>query len=256
MARPAAIPDASSPAEVSPACIRLPHCVLPPDRAIIITIDGPAGTGKSSVARTLARRLGLEFLDTGAMYRAAAALALDEHLTLSTPGALVDHVARADLHFDWQTDPPTLMAFERPCAARLRDPDVNDLVSRLAALPELRRLMVAEQRLIAAEHPRLVTEGRDQGTVVFPDAPVKFYLDAAPEVRAMRRVRQLSELGIAADADAVLHEIIQRDHQDSTRADGPLRCPDDAIRIDTSALTLAGVVDELARHVHARFPAP
>lgn len=223
------------------------------DRPIIITIDGPAGTGKSSVARQLAARLGLDFLDTGAMYRAAAAIAIDRGLDLSDHQPLVQAVADADLHFDWTTDPPALLAWNQSIDARLRDADVTAIVSPVASIASLRRLMVQEQRLIAAEHPRLVTEGRDQGSVVFPDAPVKFYLDASPEVRAVRRVQQLRQAGQAPDAELVLADIVARDASDSARADGPLVCPSDAIRVDTSTIPFDRVVDELERLVREKI---
>jgi cytidylate kinase len=204
---------------------RVVYALAPSDRPIIITIDGPAGTGKSSVARQLAARLGLDFLDTGAMYRAAAAIAIDRGLPLSDPAALVRAVAQADLHFDWQTDPPSLIADNAPIDHRLRESDVTAIVSPIAGIAALRALMVQKQREIGEEHRRLVTEGRDQGSVVFPSAPVKFYLDASPEVRAVRRVQQLKKAGQLPDAELVLADIIARDLSDSTRTDGPLICP-------------------------------
>lgn len=246
---------APAPTKPAPAKIDLPPknpIVLPHSRPIIITIDGPAGTGKSSVARTLAKHLGLDFLDTGAMYRAAAAIVIDHQIDPNDVDAIVAQVHSADLHFDWKTDPPTIMAWDRSIASRLRDADVTAIVSPIAGIAELRRLMVGEQRLIAQEHPRLVTEGRDQGTVVFPDAAVKFYLDASPEVRASRRADQLRAAGRFADEAELLKEIIARDQSDSTRSDGPLRAPSDAIRIDTSAMTFGQVVDTLERQVRAR----
>ncbi|MCG3125006.1 MAG: Cytidylate kinase [Phycisphaerales bacterium] len=222
------------------------------DRPIIITIDGPAGTGKSTVARQLAGRLGLDFLDTGAMYRAAAAIALDRGLDLSDPAALIAAVQDADLRFDWSQDPPSLLAWNRPIDQRLRDADVTSVVSPIAGIAALRRLMVEKQRQIGAEHRRLVSEGRDQGSVVFPDASVKFYLDASPEVRAFRRAQQLRRSGMEYDAEQVLEEIVARDRSDSTRPDGPLVCPSDALRVDTSSIPFEGVVDELERLVRAR----
>lgn len=226
------------------------------DQPIIITIDGPAGTGKSSVARRLASRLGLDFLDTGAMYRAAASIAIDRGIDhRSDPESLVRAVADADLRFDWSADPPSLLAWSIPIDHRLRDPDVTAIVSPVAGIASLRRLMVQTQRQIATEHRRLVTEGRDQGTVVFPDAPIKFYLDASPEVRTVRRVQQLRDAGQAPDAELVLRDIVERDRSDSSRTDGPLRCPDDAIRLDTSSITFEQVVDELDRMVRERLHA-
>lgn len=223
--------------------------MIPIDQPVVITIDGPAGTGKSSVARKLAARLGLDFLDTGAMYRAAAALSIDRSVDPGDEQAFVDLVVNADLHFDWTLDPPAILAWMEPIDHRIRDEDVTGLVSRVAGIGLLRRHMVAKQRVIARQHPRLVTEGRDQGSVVFPDAAVKFYLDARPEVRAARRADQLRAAGHAADAAELLREIIERDRSDSSRSDGPLICPEGAIRVDTSDLAFDDVVSTLEQRV-------
>ncbi len=224
---------------------------LPQDQSIVITIDGPAGTGKSSVARTLAKALGLDFLDTGAMYRAAAALALDHGILVTDSEGVVRETTRADLHFDWTKDPPTILAFGKPIDHRIRAADVAEIVSPIATIKSLREHMVRKQRIIAQQHPRLVTEGRDQGSIVFPDAAVKFYLDASPDVRARRRAEQLMASGHCADLGAITSEILDRDKRDSSRADGPLICPKDAIVVDTSDLTFDQVVKTLHRHVLA-----
>lgn len=236
--------------------IILPTDMLRLDGPIIITIDGPAGTGKSSVARDLARRLSLDFLDTGAMYRAAAAIAIDRGIPLSDEQGLCRAVEGADLHFDWSVDPPAILAWGKDLSGRIRDPDVTAIVSAVAGVAGLRRHMVAKQRVIARQHPRLVTEGRDQGSVAFPDASVKFYLDAAPEVRARRRFEQLRGAGVAADERALFREIVERDRSDMGRRDGPLVCPPGAVVVDTSALSRDGVVDELERVVRAKAHEP
>ncbi len=233
--------------------------VIDPSRPIIVTIDGPAGTGKSSVARALARRLGLDFLDTGAMYRAAAAIVIDRRVPRSDAAAVVKAVADADLHFDWSKDPPAILAWNRPLDRRIRNADVTAIVSPVASIPELRRHMVAKQRVIAAQHPRLVTEGRDQGSVVFPDAAVKIYLDAAPGVRAARRAEQLRAAGLGGpgtDEGALLKEITDRDRSDSSRAEGPLIRPPDAVLVDTTGLTFDRVVDRLEQVVRTRVARP
>lgn len=231
-----------------------PRQIVPPETSIIVTIDGPAGTGKSTVAHALATALGVDVLDTGAMYRAAAAIAIDRKLSLDEPEKIVETLVDADLHFDWSQDPPAILAWMRPLNERIRKPDVTARVSKIAAIKELREHLVRKQRIIAAQHPRLVSEGRDQGSVVFPDADVKFYLDADPRVRAERRAEQLAEAGQTVTIDEVYKRILERDHLDSTRTDGPLVCPDDAITIDTTRLTFDEVVETLRREVVARIP--
>lgn len=228
-----------------------PMPTLPRDQRIVITIDGPAGTGKSSVARSLAKALGLDFLDTGAMYRAAAALAIDHGVASTDAEGVVRETTAADLHFDWTKDPPTILAFGKPIDHRIRAADVAEIVSPIATIKSLREHMVRKQRIIAQQHPRLVTEGRDQGSIVFPDAAVKFYLDASPDVRARRRAEQLMASGHCADLGAITSEILDRDKRDSSRADGPLICPKDAICVDTSDLAFDQVVKTLHRHVLA-----
>lgn len=229
-----------------------PPSIVPHDTPIIVTIDGPAGTGKSSVAHALATRLGLDVLDTGAMYRAATAIAIDHHIDPDDLDAVVAIVTDADLHFDWTQDPPTILAWLKPLNDRIRDDDVNELVSAISAIGALRTHMVRKQRLIGQQHPRLVSEGRDQGSIVFPDAAVKFYLDASPDVRAARRAEQLKARGIVVERDRLRERILQRDLLDSTRADGPLICPDDAIRLDTTNLDFVVVVDRLEYEVRTR----
>jgi cytidylate kinase len=223
-------------------------------QGVVVTMDGPAGTGKSSVAWKLAQRLGLEVLDTGAMYRAAAVVSIDEGVPADDGTALAARIAAEGLAFDWSCRPPRLLLGGRDLTERIRDADVNVVVSVVARQAPLRAALVDAQRAIGRAHPRLVTEGRDQGSVVFPEAVARFYLDAHPEVRARRRVEQMRSQGRPADYEAVLRAIQQRDHLDETRSDGPLVCPEGAQRVDTSMLTLDQVVDELERRVRAAVP--
>lgn len=222
--------------------------------AVIITIDGPAGTGKSTVAHLLAQRLGLEFLDTGSMYRAAALIAIEEGLAPDDGATLAAAVARADMHFDWRDNPPRLLIGERTAGLRIRDMDVSGIVSIVAAQREVREVLVEAQRRIAAQHPRLVTEGRDQGSVVFPDAPLRFYLTADAQVRADRRMAQLAAAGRPVDRSRVIRDIHERDLLDRTRPDGPLIRPIGAIDINTGDGDVEHIVTRMEAIARERLP--
>jgi cytidylate kinase len=221
---------------------------------VIITIDGPAGTGKSTVAHQLAERLGLEFLDTGAMYRAAALIAVEREIDPSDGETLANTVREANLHFDWEEDPPLVMLGDRDVSRRIRDMDVSSVVSTVAAQKALRQVLVEEQRRIADQHPRLVTEGRDQGSIVFPEAPLRFYLHANVQVRAQRRIRQLTAVGKEIDEASIISDIKARDRIDSSRADHPLIRPEGAIDIDTSNKGIDDVVTEMEKHARRELP--
>lgn len=225
-----------------------------PSTPVIITIDGPAGTGKSTVAYLLAKRLGLEFLDTGAMYRAAALISIEQGIDPTNGPALANAVTQADLHFDWKSDPPRLMLGGRDVINRIRDMDVSEIVSFVAAQAPLRQVLVQQQRKIAQQHPRLVSEGRDQGSVVFPDASLRFFLHADVHIRAGRRVAQLAAAGKSVDEARIVRDIQERDRIDASRSDGPLVRPDGAIDIDTGARTVVEVVAAMETEVRARLP--
>jgi len=218
---------------------------------MIITIDGPAGTGKSTVAQRLSTRLALDSLDTGAMYRAIALRSLDLGMPPEDHPGMIEVADRVRLDFDWSASPPALLVDGAPVGDRIRREDVDERVSIVAGLPEIRSILVRAQREIADKHPGLVTEGRDQGSVVFPDAQFRFYLDASPEVRARRRVQQLQQSGQSADHFEVLQAIEARDRRDESRSDGPLRVPDGATIVDTSELSLDEVVSRLVGIVEA-----
>ncbi len=221
---------------------------------MVITIDGPAGTGKTSVARQLAERLELDSLDTGAMYRAVALKTILKQVDPSDVDGIALAAREIELDFDWASNPPALLMDGVPVGQRIREEDVDDRVSVVAGNPQVRGRMVRAQRSIASKHPRLVTEGRDQGSVVFPDAQFRFYLDASPEVRAHRRVLQSRRSGQPADYDEVLRSIRNRDRRDETRTDGPLKVPEGATTLDTSELSLENVVDRLVELVLATSP--
>ncbi|HWB19629.1 MAG TPA: (d)CMP kinase [Phycisphaerales bacterium] len=220
---------------------------------VIITIDGPAGTGKSTVAHRLAKKLGLEFLDTGAMYRAASLIAIEMDIDPNDGPTLARAISAAEMHFDWTSDPPVLELGRRDVSSRIREMDVSEVVSIVAAQSEVRKALVEQQRIIANRHPRLVTEGRDQGSVVFPDAAIRFYLEADVQVRANRRVSQLAAAGKPVDEGRVYRDIQERDRLDSQRAVGPLVKPHGAVEVDTSTRSIDEVVDVMERAARERL---
>jgi cytidylate kinase len=205
---------------------------------MIITIDGPAGSGKSTAARELAKALGIAFLDTGATYRAVTLKALRQGVDLTDTAALVA-VARAARIEIIPDDRGTHVCLDgRDATAEIRSVEVTENAHYVADNPAVREVLVALQRQIGAALGSFVTEGRDQGSVVFPEADVKFYLDASPAVRAQRRTAELHAAGQQATQEDVLTSILQRDRRDSTRPVAPLTKPPGAIEIDTSRMDI------------------
>ena len=209
---------------------------------LVIAIDGPAGTGKSTVARALAARLGLNYLDTGAMYRVVTLAALQDNIDLADPVALTELARRVRLDVG-----DRVVLDDRDVTTEIRSPEVNGAVSNVASVAAVRSELVARQRQWAADRHGGVLEGRDIGTVVFPDAALKVYLTAPPEVRAARRA---AESGGPADRVAV--ELARRDHIDSSREASPLAEAADAVVVDTTGLSAEGVVDHLIDLLAAR----
>jgi cytidylate kinase len=202
----------------------------------VIAIDGPAGAGKSTIARALARRLGVDYLDTGAMYRAVTWVALHENVSLDDDAA----VAAVAIRIDLEVGEDGVIADGRDITQQVRTPQVTAAVSRVAANSEVRSELRRRQREWAEARGGGVIEGRDIGTVVFPDAALKLYLTASPRVRAERRV---AEAG--GEVDDIEHAIAARDLYDSTRDDSPLRAADAATVVDTTGLSIDEVLDEI-----------
>ena len=214
----------------------------------IITIDGPAGVGKSSIAKILARDLGLAYLDTGAMYRTLS-LHLDDAALNGREADRETVMSGLDFQLTGKGDASTLTVNSRPVGEEIRTEEVAARASRLAVLPDVRRFLQSAQQRIGAR-TSLVCEGRDMGTKVFPQAGHKFFLDAAPEVRAERRFLQLKAQGRPADLELILSQIKASDEQDRNRPVDPLRPAPDATLVDTGALDIAGVVAA----IKARLP--
>ncbi len=217
---------------------------------MIVAIDGPSGSGKSSVAREVARRCGLTYLDTGAMYRSVAFACLERGVDPEDDAATADVARAISIEFLASEGGQRVLADGQDVTAQIRTPEVERAVSPVSANPAVREAMVAEQRRFGASGD-VIAEGRDIGTVVFPNADVKVFLSASPEARARRRAVQRGGGDLARGVDAavdpaaeraVLDDLVRRDAYDSSRAASPLRAADDAHRIDSSELSFEEVV--------------
>jgi CMP/dCMP kinase len=217
-------------------------------KRIIVAIDGPAGAGKSTLARRVAARLEFLYIDTGAMYRAVALWAKRAGVASSDSHRLEQLALEADIALT--SDNRVLLNGEDVSAA-IREPDMSQGASIVSAVPGVRRALVAKQQAMG-ETRSCVMEGRDIGTVVFPQAEVKIYLDASPEERARRRVKDLAARGIRVELDEVSSEMRQRDARDTTRPDSPLRQAPDAVYLDSGGLTEDQVEEALLRIVRER----
>jgi len=209
---------------------------------IRIAIDGPAGVGKSTIARLLAERLGYLYIDTGAMYRALTLVSIEEGIPPEDGNALAERLRDLDIRLEHKD----IYIDDRNISAAIRKPDVDALVSQVCAHPEVRREMVRRQREMAAAGG-VVMEGRDIGTVVLNGAELKLFLTASPRIRAIRRAGQLDRAGIDYDLDKLEQEIVERDRKDSTRVDSPLKQADDAILIDNSNEILDETLERVVR---------
>ena len=219
---------------------------------MIITIDGPAGTGKSTVARVVAERLGFDFLDTGAMYRAIALKVLRSGLDPTDRGAVETLALDTDVQLERRGDGSFEVLLEGEAVEPfIRAPEVGEAASAISTHPGVRRRLVALQQE-AARHWGGVLEGRDIGTRVFPDTPHKFFRDARPDVRGRRRFEELQAAGRGLTYEQVVDEINRRDHRDRTREDSPLTRDDSYTFVDTSDLTIDEVVEEMARAIEVR----
>ncbi len=221
----------------------------PKTRTVVVTIDGPAGAGKSTVAKALARRLNFSYLDTGAMYRALTLKALRKKIDLENEAALVRlaEETRIDLKGNSTVGLKVLLDGQ-DVSEEIRSVEVTNNTFYIARTPGVRALMVGWQRQIG-ERNDVVVEGRDVGTVVFPQAQFKFYLDADFEERARRRIQELRDKGKAVEAEQMKNDLQDRDQKDLTRKVGPLRKADDALVVDSTHLSIEEVVELLASRI-------
>ncbi len=219
---------------------------------LTIAVDGPAGTGKSSVSRGLARALNARYLNTGAMYRIVTLAVLRAGLDLDDAAAVAALASRVDMAVGFDPDEDLYLLGEEDVSVEIRGDAVTKAVSAVSAVPEVRTRLVDRQRELADGSVAVVVEGRDIGTVVLPDADVKIFLTASAEERARRRDDQNVAAGLAGDYDAVLADVKRRDHLDSTRAVSPLRAADDAVVVDSSDMSQSDTVAYLLDLVEQR----
>jgi len=220
-------------------------------KKIVVTIDGPAGAGKSSVAKLLARRLGYRLLDTGAIYRAVALTAQQRGIPWTDGGACADLARALDIRFDFIGDKNHVYLAGEDATSAIRTPDISQGASQVSAHPDVRAGLLELQRRLGAGGG-VVVEGRDTGTIVFPHADAKFFLTATEEERARRRVAELAQTGTTVDYEVTLREIRERDQRDAGRDVAPMVPAKDAVLVDSSVQTLEQVVDSLAAEVEAR----
>jgi cytidylate kinase len=225
--------------------------------SFVTTIDGPSAAGKSTTARAVAGAIHALYLDTGALYRALALKALEQGVAAEEGPPLERFLAGSSVGLSGEPEAPRVWLDGADVADRIRTPEVSEASSRFAALPSVRRKLVEIQRALAREHA-VVAEGRDLGTVVFPDADVKIFLEADVATRARRRADELTRRGIPVAPDDVVEEIERRDERDRSRADSPLQPADGAFRVDSTNLTLEEQVKRVLEIVrrHPSCPAP
>jgi cytidylate kinase len=220
-------------------------------KPFVVAIDGPAGAGKSTAAKKLAARLGYAFLDTGAIYRAVALMARRRGIDWSDAEGVAQVAQQLDISFVPRGDVNTVLVDGQDVTREIRAPEMSDGASKVSAHGPVRAALLGLQRRLAASS-NIVAEGRDMGTVVFPDAGAKFFLTASAEERARRRTHELQAAGRPAEHAAVLQDILERDQRDSTRAVAPLRRADDAVDIDSGGMSPDQVVQRMAEVIASR----
>ncbi|HWY01474.1 MAG TPA: (d)CMP kinase [Mycobacterium sp.] len=219
---------------------------------VVVAIDGPAGTGKSSVSRGLARALGARYLDTGAMYRIVTLAVLRAGVGPEDADAVEEIASKVQLSVSYDPDGISCYLAGEDVSTEIRGDEVTGAVSAVSSVPTVRTRLVELQRAMATGPGNVVVEGRDIGTVVLPDAPVKIFLTASAETRARRRNDQNVAAGLADDYEGVLADVRRRDHLDSTRPVSPLRAASDAVIVDTRDMTEAQVIAHLLELVKQR----
>ena len=225
---------------------------MPENNSPVITIDGPSGAGKGTVCQRLAEKLGWPLLDSGAIYRVLALAALHHEVALDNEEALVALASHLDVSFVAGSDGVRIVLEGEEVSAAIRTEQSGNAASKIAAFPRVREALLRRQRAFRSA-PGLIADGRDMGTVVFPDAEAKIFLDASAEERANRRLKQLQEKGFDVNFDRLLVEIQERDDRDRNRAVAPLRPAPDALVVDSTAMDIDTVVETILQHVMQRI---
>lgn len=220
-------------------------------KRLIVAIDGPAGSGKSTVTHLLAKRLGYTHIDTGALYRAVGLKSVEKNIPPENGVELGKLAASSNLEFHWIKGSNHIFLDGVDVSSKIRTPEISTLASKISAHPEVRQALLGLQRSLG-EQGGVVLEGRDIGTVVFPRADVKFYLTASVDSRARRRMVELEEKGLYHEFEEVKKQVVERDRGDTERKAAPLRKAPDAIEIDTTEMTIEQVVDTLVKEVRKR----
>jgi cytidylate kinase len=210
----------------------------------VLTIDGPSGSGKGTVAQLIAKQFGWHYLDSGAIYRVLAQAAMKHAISLSDEEALTELALELDLEFTFESDQLRVMLEKEDVSTSIRSEEAGNAASKVAAMPKVRAALLARQRQFK-QLPGLVTDGRDMGTVVFPDADFKVFLTASAEVRADRRHKQLKEKGIESNLSDLISEISERDKRDSERTVAPLIAAEGALVLDSSEMGIKAVYDRI-----------
>ncbi|MEE9494083.1 MAG: (d)CMP kinase [Gammaproteobacteria bacterium] len=218
----------------------------------VITIDGPSGSGKGTISRLLAKELGFRFLDSGALYRLLALEASRQGISLDDEAGLVAVATELNFTFPAEAMEDQVLLFDEDVTLKIRTESIGGKASRVAVLVGVREALLNRQRGFATL-PGLVADGRDMGTIVFPNAQAKLFLTASSEERARRRYQQLTEKGVSSNYDSILQEIIARDERDSNRSVAPLAAADDALEIDTSGINANAVLTQVREFVKPRI---
>ncbi|PJC88149.1 cytidylate kinase [Vibrio sp. HA2012] len=218
----------------------------------VITVDGPSGAGKGTLCMLLAEKLGFHLLDSGAIYRVLALAAIHHGVDTESEDALVPLATHLDVQFIAEGDLVKVILEGEDVSGELRKEETGNAASKVAAFPRVREALLRRQRAFSAE-PGLVADGRDMGTIVFPGAQAKIFLDASAEERANRRLKQLQDKGLDVRFDHLLSEIQERDDRDRNRAVAPLRPADDALVLDSTSLSIDGVVQKALEYIESKL---